>query len=129
MESVTQYRSKLVSTTKDAHNEIGSFSSESVLNTLRLILAGAPLAEVLTMIAQLVESLDDGTLCTIWLPHEDGQQLYCVAAPSLPGFISGAGSMAIGPKGGSCGTAVYRKASVYVSDVLTDPVWDQYRHR
>ena len=40
-----------------------------------------------------------------------------------------AGSMAIGPKGGSCGTAVYRKQPVYVHDILTDPVWDHYRHR
>lgn len=129
MESVTQSRSKLVSSRKDAQNASGLLSCESVLDTLRLILAGAPLAEVLTIIAQLVESSGDGTLCTIWLPHEDGKQLYCAVAPGLPGFISGVGSMAIGPKGGSCGTAVYRKASVYVSDVLTDPVWDQYRHR
>jgi formate hydrogenlyase transcriptional activator len=129
MESVTQSRSELVSSTKDAQNASGLFSSESVLNILRLILAGAPLAEVLTIIAHLVESSGDGTLCTIWLPHEDGKQLYCAAAPGLPGFISGAGSMAIGPKGGSCGTAVYRKEPVYVNDVLTDPVWDHYRDR
>jgi len=129
MESVTQSSSKLNLSTKDAQNASGLFSSESVLNILRLILAGAPLAGVLTIIAQLVESSGDGTLCTIWLPHEDGKQLYCAAAPSLPGFISGAGSMVIGPKGGSCGTAVYRKEPVYVNDVLTDPVWDHYRHR
>ena len=129
MESVTPANSKLNLGTKDAQNEPGLFSSESVLNILRLILAGAPLVEVLTIIAQLVESSGDGTLCTIWLPHEDGKQLYCGAAPGIPGFISGAGSMTIGPKGGSCGTAVYRKEPVYVNDVLTDPVWDHYRHR
>ncbi|WP_263357034.1 sigma 54-interacting transcriptional regulator [Acidicapsa ligni] len=129
MEYVTQSASKLVSSTVDAQNAPGLLSSKAVLDILRLILAGAPLAEVLTIIARLVESPDDGTLCTIWLPHEDGKQLFCAAAPSLPGFISGAGSMAIGPKGGSCGTAVYRKEPVYVNDVLTDPVWDIYRHR
>jgi formate hydrogenlyase transcriptional activator len=84
---------------------------------------------VLTIIAQLVESPGDGTLCTIWLPHDDGKQLHCAAAPSLPGFIADAGSMTIGPQGGSCGTAVYRKEPVYVNDALTDPVWDHYRHR
>ncbi len=115
--------------TKDAQSASGLLSSESVLNILRLILAGAPLAEVLTIIAQLVESHGDGSLCTIWLPHDDGKQLYCAAAPSLPGFIADAGSMSIGPKGGSCGTAVYRKEPVYVNDILTDPVWDHYRHR
>jgi formate hydrogenlyase transcriptional activator len=129
MASVTQSAPELVLGSNDAQNASGLISSESVLHILRLILAGAPLAEVLTIIAQLVESRGDGTLCTIWLPHDDGKQLYCAAAPSLPGFIADAGSMAIGPKGGSCGTAVYRREPVYVNDILTDPVWDHYRHR
>ena len=115
--------------TNDAQSTSGLLSSESVLNILRLILAGAPLADVLTIIARLVESRGDGTLCTIWLPDDDGKQLFCAAAPSVPGFIAAAGSMTIGPKGGSCGTAVYRKESVYVNDILNDPVWDYYRDR
>ncbi len=114
--------------TKDARNASGLLSSESVLNILRMILAGAPLAEVLTIIARLVESRGDGTLCTIWLPNDDGKHLYCAAAPSLPDFIAHVGSMLIGPKGGSCGTAVYRKEPVYVTDILHDPIWDHYRH-
>ena len=36
--------------------------------------------------------------------------------------------MLIGPQGGSCGTAVYRREPVYVTDIRTDPVWDHYRH-
>src|SRR3984957_2182472 len=129
MESATQLSPELESSTRDARNASGLLSSESVLSILRLILAGAPLTDVLTIIARLVESRGDGTFCTIWLPHDDGKQLFCTAAPGLPGFIAGAGSMVIGPKGGSCGTAVYRREPVYVSDILTDPVWDQYRHR
>ncbi len=35
--------------------------------------------------------------------------------------------MFVGPKGASCGTAVYRKKPVYVSDILTDPLWVDYR--
>jgi len=129
MESATQLPAELGVSASDGQSTTGLLSSESVLNILRLILAGAPLADVLTIIARLVESQGDGTLCTIWLPHKDGKQLYCAAAPSLPGFIDGAGLMAIGPKGGSCGTAVYRKAPVYVNDILEDPVWDHYRDR
>ena len=88
MESVTQSRSKLASNTKDAQKASGLLSSESVLNTLRLILAGAPLAEVLTIIARTwSESSGDADMCTIWLPEQDGMQLYCAAAPSLPGFF------------------------------------------
>jgi len=128
MESTTQSRAKLVLSTNDAQNASGLLSSESVLRILRLILAEAPLVDVLTIIAQLVESRGDGTLCTVWLPNDDGKQLCCAAAPSLPGFIADVGSMLIGPKGGSCGTAVYRKEPVYVTDILSDPIWDHYRH-
>jgi formate hydrogenlyase transcriptional activator len=103
--------------------------NESVLNILKLIFAGSPLSEVLTNIAQLVEAQAEGMSCTIWLPEEDGRELYCVAAPSLPGFSARVGTMAVGPKGGSCGTAVYRRESVYVTDILTDPIWENYRDR
>ncbi|HTV59770.1 MAG TPA: sigma 54-interacting transcriptional regulator [Verrucomicrobiae bacterium] len=108
-------------------NESVHFSSQSVLGILKLIFAGLPLPEVLTIIARLVESQGDGLLCTIWLPNEDGKQLYCAAAPSLPGFGAHVGSMTIGPKGGSCGTAVFRKEPVYVTDILTESIWDDYR--
>ena len=129
MASATQPPAHLSSSDKIVQDQSALFSSESVLDILRLILAGAPLGEVLTIIAQLVESRGDGTLCTIWLPNDYGRQLHCAAAPSLPGFITHVGSMLIGPKGGSCGTAVYRKEPVYVDDILTDPVWDHYRDR
>jgi hypothetical protein len=49
--------------------------------------------------------------------------------PSLPGFSTQVGTMAVGPKGGSCGTAVYRKEPVYVTDIPTDPLWKNYRER
>ena len=103
------------------------FSSESVLEILKLILAGSPLPEVLAIIARLVESQAENMSCTIWLPEEDGRQLQCAAAPSLPGFSAHVGPMFVGPKGASCGTAVYRKKPVYVTDILTDPLWDDYR--
>ncbi len=112
-----------------AEHEPGLFSIESVLNLQKLIFAGSPLSEVLANIAELVESQGDGLSCTIWLPDEDGKELYCAAAPSLPGFSARVGTMAVGPKGGSCGTAVHRRESVYVTDILSDPIWDNYRDR
>jgi len=36
--------------------------------------------------------------------------------------------MAVSPKGASCGTAVYRREPVYATDIVTDPIWDDYRH-
>ena len=103
--------------------------TESILSILQFIAAGSPLSDVLTVIARMVESNGDGLLCTIWLPDEDGRHLHCAAAPGLPAeFIAHVGPMQIGPKGGSCGTAVYRREPVYVTDILSDPVWDHYRH-
>jgi formate hydrogenlyase transcriptional activator len=35
--------------------------------------------------------------------------------------------MSVGPKGASCGTAVYRREPVYVADILRESIWDDYR--
>jgi formate hydrogenlyase transcriptional activator len=129
MEKAVQSPAEVLSPGGPTKDKSGLFSIESVLKLQKLIFAGSPLSEVLTNIAQLVESQAEGMSCTIWLPDGDGKELYCAAAPSLPGFIAQAGSMAVGPKGGSCGTAVYRREPVYVTDVLTDPIWDNYRDR
>lgn len=110
-----------------AQNECGFFSSESVMNILKLILAGSELSDVLTILARLVESQGHSALCTIWLPDADGKHLRCAAAPSLPGFAANVGPTVIGPKGASCGTAVYRREPVYVADILRDSLWDDYR--
>jgi len=34
----------------------------------------------------------------------------------------------IGPKQGSCGTAAFRRELVVVADILSDSLWDDYRH-
>src|SRR3984885_3612070 len=110
-------------------NHSGFFSSETVIEILKLILAGSELSEVLTVIARLVESQGNGTLCTIWLPDAESKQLYCALAPSLPEFAASMGPTTVGPKGASCGTAVYRREPVYVADIRQDPLWDDYRDR
>ena len=127
MEQTTQSLLQLLSSDERVESDSGLFSGESVLDVLKLILAGSPLSEVLTVIAQLVEFQGEGTLCTIWLPDEDERQLHCAAAPSLPGFSAHVGPTLVGPKGASCGTAVYRRAPVYVTDILSDSGWDDYR--
>jgi formate hydrogenlyase transcriptional activator len=127
MKQATECRAELASGAGKSQNASLLFSTEFVLNLLKLILAGSPLPEVLTSIARSVESRGDGTLCTIWLPDESGRKLYCAAAPSLPGFGAQVGPMCIGPKGASCGTAAYRGEPVYVSDIFSDPIWDDYR--
>jgi formate hydrogenlyase transcriptional activator len=123
MNSATQFLRQVERTP----NETGLFSSASVLNILKLILAGSELSEVLTIIAGLVESEGSGMLCTIWLPDAEGTYLHCAAAPGLPGFAENVGPISIGPNGASCGTAVYRREPVYVADILREHIWDDYR--
>jgi len=118
-----------LSRVEPAQNESGMFSSESVLNILKLIFAGAPLSEVLTIIARLIEAQGEGMLCAIWLLDKDGRHFRSAAAPSLPAsYIAQLDALTVGPKSASCGTAVYRREPIYVSDILSDSLWDDYRH-
>jgi formate hydrogenlyase transcriptional activator len=125
MERAIQFPANVLLRDRPPKHELGLFSTESVLNLQKLIFAGSPLSEVLANIAQVVESQTEGMSCTIWLPDENGKELHCAAAPSLPGFIAHVGTMAVAPKGGSCGTAVYRKEPVYVTGCDSAPRWDR----
>src|SRR2546428_5979386 len=115
-----------LSRVEPAQSESGLFSGESVLSILKLIFAGAPLPDVLTIIARLVEAKGKGMFCTIWLLDEDRRYVRCATAPSLPGFTANWDRTPVGPTGACCGTAVYRREPVYVTDVLSDPLWDGY---
>src|SRR5580698_4458370 len=128
MEKAAQSPAEVLSLGEPAKSESKLFSTESVLNLQKLIFAGSPLSEVLANIAQLVESQAEGMYCTIWLPDEEGKYLHCAAAPSLPGFCDHVGRTEVCPKGASCGTAVYLREPVFVTDILTEPSWDDYRH-
>ncbi len=93
---------------------------------LELIAAGTPTAGVLDAVCRLIESMSNGLLASV-LRVESGQ-LRHGAAPSLPpAYIEAIDGSAAGPSAGSCGTAVYRKETVVVSDIATDPLWAAYR--
>jgi signal transduction histidine kinase len=93
---------------------------------LERIVSDAPLAEVLDAIARSIEARVEGTLASILLL--DGIHVRHGAAPSLPDeFVHAIDGLAIGPSAGSCGTAAFRKETVIVSDIATDPLWAEYR--
>src|SRR5437870_3509954 len=129
MDPSTQFSLEDFAEVESSRNELGLFPGASVLGILRLILAESPLPEVLAIIARSVESQGKNMFCTIWLPDEQGIHVECVVAPRLHGFSAHVGPMLVGPKGASCGTAVYRREPVYVTDILSDPLWDDYRDR
>jgi PAS domain S-box-containing protein len=95
---------------------------------LEMIARDAPVEETLEKLVQVVEGQFAGLLCSVLLLDEDGQHLRHGAAPSLPSAYTAAiDGLCIGPKAGSCGTAMYRREPVVVADILQDPLWEAYR--
>ena len=95
---------------------------------LQRISTAAPLAEVLDLVTREIEHREPGTLCSILLLDESGQHLRHGAGPSLPSaYLAAIDGATIGPQVGSCGTAAYRKAAVFVTDIDSDPLWADYR--
>ena len=89
--------------------------------------AGAPLGDVLDGIVTALETLIDGSRCSVLLLDADGV-LRHGAAPTLPAAYSAAiDGLEPGPLAGSCGTAVYLGRQVVVDDVASDPRWEQFR--
>ena len=55
-------------------------------------------------------------------------KIWHVASSSLPKkFTTAIDGEAIGPNTGSCGTAAYTKKRILVSDISTDPLWEEYK--
>ena len=96
---------------------------------LEMTAANAPLSEVLTNLVLLMEAQAEGMLCSILVLSADGLRVRHGAAPSLPeAYVKAVNGAPIGPRNGSCGTAMYLKRPVVVTDVMTDPLWADYRH-
>jgi two-component system cell cycle sensor histidine kinase/response regulator CckA len=96
---------------------------------LEMIARGALLSEVLDRLMLLNESEFPGLLASILLLDPDGKCLRHGAAPSLPAaYTRAVDGSPIGPRAGSCGTAAYRKETVIVTDIQTDPLWNDYRY-
>jgi PAS domain S-box-containing protein len=95
---------------------------------LEMIARDAPLEKILENLVRVVEGQFAGLLCSVLLLDEDGQHARHGAAPSLPELYTKAiDGLCIGPKAGSCGTAMYRRQPVVVTDILQDPLWEPYR--
>lgn len=95
---------------------------------LEQIARQAPLEDVLEGMAKVIEDLTPGVLVSVLLADADGKHLRHGAAPSLPEFYNQAiDGIGTGEGVGSCGTAAHRRQRVIVSDIATDPFWDDFR--
>jgi PAS domain S-box-containing protein len=95
---------------------------------LEMIARDAPLEEILEKLVRVVEAQFAGLLCSVLLLDEDGEHVRHGAASSLPkSYTDAINGLRIGPRAGSCGTAMYRRQPVVVTDILQDPLWEPYR--
>src|SRR5271155_756593 len=95
---------------------------------LAMIMGQNPLPVILDALCADIEKHHDGMLCSVLFLDADGTTLRHGAAPSLPQeYRQAIDGVKIGPCVGSCGTAIYRKQPVVVSDIATDPLWVDFR--
>jgi PAS domain S-box-containing protein len=95
---------------------------------LAMVMAHAPLPEILNTLCTNIEKHYAGLLCSVLLLDADGVTLRHGAAPTLPKeYCQAIDGAKIGPSVGSCGTAAYRHQPVIVSDIATDALWADYR--
>src|SRR6266852_5127472 len=94
---------------------------------LEMVATGKPLADILGELCRLVDSISTDSMATVLLV-DSANCLRIGAAPRIPNdFMSLIDGIKIGPKVGSCGTAAYRKEQVIVTDIETDPLWEDLR--
>ncbi len=95
---------------------------------LEMIALDAPLEESLCALQACVEAQHEGMLSSVLLLGDDGEHVHSCISPSLPArYMEELRGSRIGPDVGSCGAAMYRREPVVVADIMTDPLWKDYR--
>jgi formate hydrogenlyase transcriptional activator len=90
---------------------------------LEMIAAGASLTDILTSLCAAIDDQNPDMMSIVMLMDPDGQRMWPVAAPRMPGdFVKAISPLMIGENMASCGTAAFRKERVILSDVATDPL-------
>jgi two-component system, cell cycle sensor histidine kinase and response regulator CckA len=95
---------------------------------LERIATDAPLQETLDELVAHIEAQIPGALGSLLVLDRDGRRLRCASGRSLPAAYNAViDGLEIGACVGSCGTAAFRRESVFVSDIATDPLWEGHR--
>ena len=117
----------------EGHNVTEDRRSEALRQAhskvLELAIGDSPLETTLNALIRIVEdSSRTAVLGSILLLDAEGKHLRHGAAPSLPrAYCEAIDGSEIGPCAGSCGTAAYLGAAVFVSDIETDPLWSDFK--
>lgn len=93
---------------------------------LEQIARGEPLKITIGSLCRAVEAIATDAVCSV-LAVDEGR-LQTLAAPTLPDHFSMAiNGLQVGPLVGSCGTAAFLGKPVVVTDIATDPRWQDFR--
>lgn len=98
-------------------------------NVLELNATGSySLPQIVNELLKGIEEIFPEMICSVLEVDDAQEKVYHLAAPGLAEpFCKLINGSSIGPKAGSCGTAVYHRSQVIVRDIETDPLWDDYR--
>jgi len=120
----------LIGTCRDVTNDRARERLDAgIYRTLEKIAAGAALSETLTTLVEVIEAETDGMMASVLVLDAHQTKFTTAAAPSLPeAYNQEVDGFSVGPSAGSCGTAVYRRQTIIVSDILVDPLWSDYRY-
>ncbi|MFQ3636719.1 MAG: PAS domain S-box protein [Cyanobacteriota bacterium] len=95
---------------------------------LEKIAMGADLSDILKLLLQVIEAQTSGLIGSILLLDAAGQRVEGGITNSLPDtYVEQIIGVQIGPKVGSCGTAMYRRSPVITADIYQDPLWEDYQ--
>jgi signal transduction histidine kinase/GAF domain-containing protein len=93
-------------------------------NMIEMIAGGKSLEEALEGLVLLIEEYSEDALCCILMLGEDRKTVQETCAPSFSKeYAQAVHGLPVGPRVGSCGTAMFRKARVIIEDIYTDPLW------
>lgn len=99
------------------------------IEVLAAIATNQPLEDILNLLVQHTDSLMPGCYNSILELDPKRQCLTNNIAPNInESYRAAINGVLIGEKAGCCGTAVHRRQSVIVSDIATDPLWEDFRH-
>ena len=94
---------------------------------LEMIARGQTLRETVDRLCVAVERHVPGIACSVLTVDGDGC-LHPLSGPSLPSSYNALiDGLSIGPLVGSCGTAAFTEKPVTVTDIETDPRWEDYK--
>ena len=99
-----------------------------IRNILELITQDKPLKTIGNTIIETVETHFTDCIASILVLNKGHKTLYDLVSPNVPkDFIKLLEGLAIGPKAGSCGAAVFFKNEIIVSNIQTNILWEDYK--